>query len=178
METLLVWYNYIISDLRYLCCFCLYSLLDVLEVIAPFKHFGKLREFMQTKLPPGFPVKIGELVSLLVWIVYMYIWLIWVLHYRVAFSKFLCHAKNSHFKRANKDNFSNLIYSLCYCLTLSPLPLPMAPLLLMLGFLLQCTVSIHNLPVQQHPFRSSSRYCITVDSFMDRDTFNLTCYNH
>lgn len=46
--------------------FVLYSLLDVLEVIAPFKHFGKLREFMQTKLPPGFPVKIGELFSLLV----------------------------------------------------------------------------------------------------------------
>ncbi|KAL1117310.1 hypothetical protein AAG570_004636 [Ranatra chinensis] len=33
-------------------------LLDVLEVIAPFKHFSKLREFIQMKLPPGFPVKI------------------------------------------------------------------------------------------------------------------------
>ncbi|XP_074642886.1 ankyrin repeat domain-containing protein 13C-like [Tubulanus polymorphus] len=33
-------------------------LLDVLEVIAPFKHFNKLREFMTNKLPPGFPVKI------------------------------------------------------------------------------------------------------------------------
>ncbi|KAL5016839.1 hypothetical protein ScPMuIL_006428 [Solemya velum] len=33
-------------------------LLDVLEVIAPFKQFQKLREFMHTKLPPGFPVKI------------------------------------------------------------------------------------------------------------------------
>jgi len=33
-------------------------LLDVLEVIAPFKHFNKLREFIQMKLPPGFPVKI------------------------------------------------------------------------------------------------------------------------
>lgn len=35
-------------------------LLDVLEVIAPFKHFNKLREFIQMKLPPGFPVKIGN----------------------------------------------------------------------------------------------------------------------
>nr|XP_022318739.1 ankyrin repeat domain-containing protein 13C-like [Crassostrea virginica] len=33
-------------------------LLDVLEVIAPFKQFQKLREFMTTKLPDGFPVKI------------------------------------------------------------------------------------------------------------------------
>lgn len=33
-------------------------LLNVLEVIAPFKHFAKLREFVQMKLPPGFPVKI------------------------------------------------------------------------------------------------------------------------
>ncbi|XP_014679124.1 PREDICTED: ankyrin repeat domain-containing protein 13C-like [Priapulus caudatus] len=33
-------------------------LLDVLEVIAPFKHFSKLRDFVQMKLPPGFPVKI------------------------------------------------------------------------------------------------------------------------
>ncbi|XP_071116878.1 ankyrin repeat domain-containing protein 13C-like [Haliotis cracherodii] len=33
-------------------------LLDVLEVVAPFKQFQKLREFMTTKLPPGFPVKI------------------------------------------------------------------------------------------------------------------------
>lgn len=33
-------------------------LMDVLEVIAPFKHFSKLREFMLTRLPPGFPVKI------------------------------------------------------------------------------------------------------------------------
>lgn len=35
-------------------------LLNVLEVIAPFKHFNKLREFVQMKLPPGFPVKLGE----------------------------------------------------------------------------------------------------------------------
>uniref|UniRef100_A0A8C7GX88 Ankyrin repeat domain-containing protein 13C-like n=1 Tax=Oncorhynchus kisutch TaxID=8019 RepID=A0A8C7GX88_ONCKI len=34
------------------------SLLNVLEVIAPFKHFNKLREFVQLKLPPGFPVKL------------------------------------------------------------------------------------------------------------------------
>uniref|UniRef100_F6XNE1 Ankyrin repeat domain-containing protein 13C n=1 Tax=Monodelphis domestica TaxID=13616 RepID=F6XNE1_MONDO len=34
------------------------SLLNVLEVIAPFKHFSKLREFVQMKLPPGFPVKL------------------------------------------------------------------------------------------------------------------------
>ncbi|XP_023240014.1 ankyrin repeat domain-containing protein 13C-like [Centruroides sculpturatus] len=34
------------------------ALLNVLEVIAPFKHFNKLREFVQMKLPSGFPVKI------------------------------------------------------------------------------------------------------------------------
>ncbi|XP_051713589.2 ankyrin repeat domain-containing protein 13C isoform X6 [Oryctolagus cuniculus] len=34
-------------------------LLNVLEVIAPFKHFNKLREFVQMKLPPGFPVKLA-----------------------------------------------------------------------------------------------------------------------
>lgn len=33
-------------------------LLDVLEVIAPVKHFAKLREFIEMKLPPGFPVKV------------------------------------------------------------------------------------------------------------------------
>lgn len=33
-------------------------LLNLLEVLAPFKHLAKLREFCQVKLPPGFPVKI------------------------------------------------------------------------------------------------------------------------
>lgn len=37
-----------------------HRLLNVLEVVAPFKHFNKLREFVQMKLPPGFPVKLGE----------------------------------------------------------------------------------------------------------------------
>lgn len=41
-------------------------LLDVLEVIAPFKQFQKLREFMTTKLPDGFPVKIGNYTSITV----------------------------------------------------------------------------------------------------------------
>ena len=36
------------------------SLLNVLEIVAPFKQFKKLREFVQMKLPPGFPVKIGQ----------------------------------------------------------------------------------------------------------------------
>ena len=40
------------------------SLLNVLEIVAPFKQFKKLREFVEMKLPPGFPVKIGELVFL------------------------------------------------------------------------------------------------------------------
>ena len=35
------------------------ALLNVLEIVAPFKQFKKLREFVQMKLPPGFPVKIG-----------------------------------------------------------------------------------------------------------------------
>ncbi|KAL1456904.1 hypothetical protein WDU94_001591 [Cyamophila willieti] len=33
-------------------------LLSLLEIIAPFKHFSKLREFILMKLPSGFPVKI------------------------------------------------------------------------------------------------------------------------
>ncbi|CAL1269088.1 unnamed protein product [Larinioides sclopetarius] len=33
-------------------------LLNVLEVIAPFKHFKKLRDFVRMKLPSGFPVKL------------------------------------------------------------------------------------------------------------------------
>lgn len=33
-------------------------LLNVLEVIAPFKHFAKLRDFVSLKLPKGFPVKL------------------------------------------------------------------------------------------------------------------------
>ena len=36
-----------------------FSLLNVLEVIAPFKHFDKLKEFVSMKLPPGFPVRVG-----------------------------------------------------------------------------------------------------------------------
>ena len=35
-------------------------LLNVLEVIAPFKHFDKLKEFVSMKLPPGFPVRVGK----------------------------------------------------------------------------------------------------------------------
>ena len=35
-------------------------LLSVLEVVAPFKHFAKLRDFVEMKLPQGFPVKIGK----------------------------------------------------------------------------------------------------------------------
>lgn len=42
----------------------LFRLLNVLEVIAPFKHFNKLREFVQMKLPPGFPVKLGKTLQL------------------------------------------------------------------------------------------------------------------
>jgi hypothetical protein len=38
-------------------------LMDVLEVTAPFKHFAKLRDFVNLKLPPGFPVKLGMLQS-------------------------------------------------------------------------------------------------------------------
>ncbi|CAL8089588.1 unnamed protein product [Orchesella dallaii] len=33
-------------------------LLNILEVVTPFKHLKKLREFVTMKLPPGFPVKI------------------------------------------------------------------------------------------------------------------------
>jgi len=43
----------------------MYRLLNVLEVIAPFKQFTKLREFLQQRLPPGFPVKIGTIFYIL-----------------------------------------------------------------------------------------------------------------
>jgi ankyrin repeat domain-containing protein 13 len=33
-------------------------LLNVLEIIAPFKHFAKLRDFVSLKLPKGFPIKV------------------------------------------------------------------------------------------------------------------------
>jgi len=33
-------------------------LLNILEVVTPFKHLKKLREFVLLKLPNGFPVKI------------------------------------------------------------------------------------------------------------------------
>ena len=36
------------------------KLLDILEVIVPYKHFHKLRQFVDLKLPPGFPVKLSE----------------------------------------------------------------------------------------------------------------------
>jgi len=34
------------------------SLINVLEVIAPLKQFKKMREFVEVRLPPGFPVKL------------------------------------------------------------------------------------------------------------------------
>lgn len=34
------------------------AVMDLLELMAPMMHFTKLREFLDTKLPPGFPVKI------------------------------------------------------------------------------------------------------------------------
>ncbi|PIO55418.1 hypothetical protein TELCIR_23196, partial [Teladorsagia circumcincta] len=30
-------------------------LLDILEIVAPFKHLDKLRRFCEARLPPGFP---------------------------------------------------------------------------------------------------------------------------
>uniref|UniRef100_A0A0R3S6W9 ANK_REP_REGION domain-containing protein n=1 Tax=Elaeophora elaphi TaxID=1147741 RepID=A0A0R3S6W9_9BILA len=33
-------------------------LLDILEIVAPFKHFDKLRRFCKVRLPPGFPVRV------------------------------------------------------------------------------------------------------------------------
>ena len=39
----------------------------MLEVVAPFKQFQKLREFMENKLPPGFPVKLGKIIVSLVY---------------------------------------------------------------------------------------------------------------
>lgn len=42
---------------QFSCLLC--SILKVLEVVAPFKHFNKLKEFVAMKLPAGFPVRIG-----------------------------------------------------------------------------------------------------------------------
>lgn len=69
-------------------------LLDVLEVIAPFKQFQKLREFMTTKLPDGFPVKIGN---------YTYITVLGVL---VAISVLVCWIEK-------KSIISNVLYQIC-----------------------------------------------------------------
>ena len=44
----------------HVCLLFNYRLLDILEVIAPYKHFHKLRQFCHMKLPPGFPVKLGQ----------------------------------------------------------------------------------------------------------------------
>ncbi|EYB94872.1 hypothetical protein Y032_0166g63 [Ancylostoma ceylanicum] len=33
-------------------------LLDILEIVAPFKHLEKLRRFCEARLPPGFPVRV------------------------------------------------------------------------------------------------------------------------
>ncbi|KAJ1372069.1 hypothetical protein KIN20_034130 [Parelaphostrongylus tenuis] len=33
-------------------------LLNILEIVAPFKHLDKLRRFCEARLPPGFPVRI------------------------------------------------------------------------------------------------------------------------
>ena len=46
------------------------SLLNVLEVVSPFKHFQKLKRFVELNLPEGFPVKIGE--SVIDFIYYKY----------------------------------------------------------------------------------------------------------
>lgn len=35
-------------------------LLNVLQAIAPLKHYSRLREIIGVKLPPGFPVQIGK----------------------------------------------------------------------------------------------------------------------
>lgn len=34
-------------------------LVDILEILAPVKHLSKLRQLCQSRLPPGFPVKLG-----------------------------------------------------------------------------------------------------------------------
>lgn len=40
-------------------------LLDILEIVAPFKHLNKLRRFCDARLPPGFPVRLGTVVLLI-----------------------------------------------------------------------------------------------------------------
>ncbi|PAV63952.1 hypothetical protein WR25_18784 [Diploscapter pachys] len=34
-------------------------LLDILEIVAPFKHIQKMRRFCESRLPPGFPVRLA-----------------------------------------------------------------------------------------------------------------------
>ena len=45
------------------CIPLLCRLLDILEEIVPYKHFHKLRQFVNLKLPQGFPVKLGTYTS-------------------------------------------------------------------------------------------------------------------
>ena len=52
--------SYLCSSLCVYLPICCCRLLDILEVIAPYKHFHKLRQFVDLKLPAGFPVKLGE----------------------------------------------------------------------------------------------------------------------
>ena len=35
-------------------------ILSILNVIAPAKHFQKMKDFVSMKLPSGFPVKVGK----------------------------------------------------------------------------------------------------------------------
>lgn len=59
MSALLRWRSKLLYWLYDVMSLLFYRLLDILEVIAPYKHFHKLRQFVNLKLPPGFPVKVG-----------------------------------------------------------------------------------------------------------------------
>lgn len=110
------WINY--SWLVFLTCFANFSepeqspdfpmsvemLLNVLQAIAPLKHYSRLREIIGVKLPPGFPVQIG-MYKLFLWSNYI-VWIDW---HRLTISNY------SSFRCPNNT------YSLCkgYILRLS-----------------------------------------------------------
>jgi hypothetical protein len=74
--------------------FCLwFSILKVLEVIAPIKHFSKFKEFVAMKLPPGFPVRIGKcfhfMLGLFLYTInYRFTLVTYKLHYEIATNQF------------------------------------------------------------------------------------------
>lgn len=93
--------NLSILDVTYSHQFSCYvsRILKVLEVVAPFKHFNKLKEFVAMKLPAGFPVRIGWSSLILVFAV-----VTWVVTQGESHTMFLLARKKSGNVKTWHDN--------------------------------------------------------------------------